>query len=335
MEKISIIVPVYNAENTLGRCIDSVLEQTSRDYELVLVDDGSTDSSGVICDEYAAAHPTVYVYHIANQGVSHARNYGVSKSTGKYVTFVDADDFLAENALEILSRGKGKLTYFSIGKYCLDTNCFEKPITHIRTQDVVLADRNSAISIEEMDLLAIGYPYGKLFDMAILRKYNIKFDERIKNHEDHIFCFDYLLHVDEIHTEVETGYFWTYRMQSTSLSHLTPPYINLLIASDAFIERYRKLWNKLPYLSSNYKKRMTGEYGVGTRRAAIYSLYHNKENKDIRKTFFKEQTGIFFSLLCQYGYHTTCLRHKLVYIFVAIPIVPIFVKDFILRKLYE
>lgn len=335
MDKISIVVPVYNAEQRLECCVDSILQQTYDNYELILVDDGSTDSSVKICDAYASSYSFVHVYHIQNQGVSHARNYGIEKSTGRYITFVDADDFLTKNALEILLRGNGKLTYFSIGQYCLDSSKIEKTITKLYTKDIVLSKEKSSSDIENMDLLAVGYPYGKLFDLNIIRQYHLHFDERIKNHEDHIFCFDYLLCIDEVHVEKDVGYYWTYKYSSNSLSHITPPYLNMLIASDAFVDRYKKLWKKLPYLSQGYKNRMTAEYGIGTRRAAVYSLYHNKESKGVRRQFFKEQTKIYSSLLSEYGYHTHVSKHKFIYAFVASYIVPFCVKDYILKKLYE
>lgn len=91
---VSIIVPVYNAEKYLSRCIDSILAQCFTDFELLLIDDGSKDGSGKICDEYAEKDKRVKVFHKVNGGVSSARNLGLDKSEGKYITFVDADDYL-------------------------------------------------------------------------------------------------------------------------------------------------------------------------------------------------------------------------------------------------
>jgi len=105
--EISIIIPVYNSEKYLKECIDSILSQTFLDFELVLVNDGSTDSSGKICDEYALKDSRVRVFHKENGGVSAARNTGIKAAKGKYVTFVDADDkvkpsFLMDfNSLEL------------------------------------------------------------------------------------------------------------------------------------------------------------------------------------------------------------------------------------------
>ena len=100
---ISVIVPVYNTEQYLHRCIGSVLAQTYQDFELLLIDDGSKDSSGVICDEYAAKDARVRVFHKENGGVSDTRNYGMDLAQGKYLMFLDADDFwLQDDVLEVL-----------------------------------------------------------------------------------------------------------------------------------------------------------------------------------------------------------------------------------------
>ena len=98
--KISVIVPVYNTEKFLQRCIDSVLAQTYQDFELLLIDDGSKDSSDTICDEYAAQDTRVKVFHKENGGVSSARNVGLDNARGEWITFVDSDDYIEENYLQ-------------------------------------------------------------------------------------------------------------------------------------------------------------------------------------------------------------------------------------------
>ncbi len=100
MTKISVIVPVYMVEKYLKRCVDSLLSQTVSDFELILIDDGSKDSSGIICDEYSAKDVRVKVIHQTNKGVSEARNTGLAAASGQYVTFVDADDYVEQDYLE-------------------------------------------------------------------------------------------------------------------------------------------------------------------------------------------------------------------------------------------
>ncbi len=99
--EISVTVPVYNIEKYLPRCLNSILDQTFKlDYEIICVDDGSTDNSGKILDEYAKKYPKIKVIHQENSGLSEARNTAMKHVTGKYTMFVDSDDFIAKNTLE-------------------------------------------------------------------------------------------------------------------------------------------------------------------------------------------------------------------------------------------
>ena len=129
MPKLSVIVPVYNTEKYLRECIDSILAQTFTDFELILVDDGSTDSSGAICDEYAAKDPRIQVIHQENGGATVARRSGVSCARGEYITFVDSDDWIskemyvvmmAQQPADIIICGIKRAT--NNGAY--DMNCF-------------------------------------------------------------------------------------------------------------------------------------------------------------------------------------------------------------------
>ena len=102
MVRISIIVPVYNVENKIHRCLDSILTQSFTDYELILIDDGSTDNSGKICDDYSAKNDKIIVIHQTNKGASAARNTGIKQAKGDYISFVDSDDYLHKDYLETL-----------------------------------------------------------------------------------------------------------------------------------------------------------------------------------------------------------------------------------------
>jgi len=97
--ELSIVIPIYNMEQTLGRCIESVLEQSFHDYEILLVDDGSMDNSSIICDEYSGRDSRIKVFHKNNGGLSSARNLGIVNAVGKYITFIDSDDKIAPDTL--------------------------------------------------------------------------------------------------------------------------------------------------------------------------------------------------------------------------------------------
>ena len=137
MPKISVIVPVYNTEKYLRRCVDSILAQTFKDFELLLINDGSTDGSGAICDEYAQKDSRVRVFHKENGGVSSARNLGLENAQGKWITYVDGDDWIEPTMYEELYKKaiednadvvysdlkmvfKDKEEYYSIAKHSWD-----------------------------------------------------------------------------------------------------------------------------------------------------------------------------------------------------------------------
>lgn len=101
MPLLSIIVPIYNARTYIEKCIESILRQNFRDYELILVDDGSIDGSGYICDTYAGLDSRIHVIHQLNKGVSSARNTGLEAATGQYVCFVDADDWIESDLFQV------------------------------------------------------------------------------------------------------------------------------------------------------------------------------------------------------------------------------------------
>ena len=102
-EKISVIVPIYNVEAYLERCVESILQQTYANFELILINDGSADSSGQICDYLASQYENIKVYHIENAGVSNARNMGIQLATGAWITFIDSDDFVTQDYLATLA----------------------------------------------------------------------------------------------------------------------------------------------------------------------------------------------------------------------------------------
>jgi len=114
-ELISIIVPVYNAEKYLAKCIENIISQTYSTFELILVDDGSKDGSGALCDSYAEKDNRIRAFHKNNEGVSVAREFGLAQSKGEYIAFIDADDYIAEDYLKVL--------YQDIIKYNADISC--------------------------------------------------------------------------------------------------------------------------------------------------------------------------------------------------------------------
>lgn len=182
-EMISVIVPVYNAEATLARCADSVLSQTYTNVELILVDDGSVDSSPAMCDEYAGRDNRVRVIRLQNGGPASARNAGIAAASGTYVAFADSDDFMLPNALEQLLdcmiKNSAELVQACTAKVYTDGSV----IPESDEQSVLVLNRCEAMSdyIRNPKPIVRFAVWGKLFRRDLIG--DCRFESR-KNHED-------------------------------------------------------------------------------------------------------------------------------------------------------
>lgn len=179
--KISVIVPVYNAEKYLYRCVDSILAQTFEDFELLLIDDGSKDRSGEICDEYAQKDERVKVWHKENGGVSSARNVGLENARGEWVTFSDSDDWLEPNAFAYYDEMTRRYSfdYLNCGYYLNDE-------PELFDEEGIFCVRDFLCK-NECDKLWYG-----LYSMSIVEKYKIRFNENITLAEDKLFNYQFL-----------------------------------------------------------------------------------------------------------------------------------------------
>lgn len=189
--KISIIVPVYKVENYLCRCVDSILAQTYTDFELLLINDGSPDNSGVICDEYAQKDNRVRVFRKENGGVSSARNLGLEKAQGEWIAFCDSDDYVTSNWLASFEIAINEKLDFAIqGRYHIDDRKKEPKNILSQTGDTIDSKRKLIIDITNQDVF--GYLGDKFFRKDIIDKYHISFDEKIALWEDGVFIAKYL-----------------------------------------------------------------------------------------------------------------------------------------------
>lgn len=190
---VSIIVPVYNSEATLHRCVNSILNQTFGDYELLLVDDGSLDASGRICDDYAAQDNRIRVFHKTNGGVSSARNYGLDNARGKWIAFCDSDDFVYTEWLDdfrVLENERYDLLCQGIR--------IENISGEIRDIGVDSKSNYSAGLISLIDKLneqgVFGYPVTKLFKRKLIENSgcSLRFNTNYDLMEDEDFICRYL-----------------------------------------------------------------------------------------------------------------------------------------------
>lgn len=186
MPKISVIVPVYKVEKYLHECVDSILAQTCSDFELILVDDGSPDSCGKICDEYAEKDPRVLVIHQENQGVSAARNTALDVAKGEFIAFVDSDDYVSKYYLEILMQAMQKdanITFCRHQRFedgAAPQAFDETRKIHYETLDSVSA----VLALHDGSRGFLVSPWGKLFRATTIG--HVRFPEG-RIHEDQVF----------------------------------------------------------------------------------------------------------------------------------------------------
>ena len=215
----SIIIPVYKAEKYLRRCVDSIIEQTRPDWELILVDDGSPDKSGALCDEYARKDDRIRVTHQKNGGASKARNAGLNEARGAYVSFVDADDWVADDYLDTCASNIEGYDLLFFGS----TDCYEngQKLTHAPKD----TQAKEGFEIEEAILYLksadkrfeyFGFTWNKTFRRDIIDRYAIRFQEGLSLREDELFTAEYCKHVHSLRVIPNALYF--YRILSTGLT---------------------------------------------------------------------------------------------------------------------
>lgn len=187
---ISVIIPAYNAVRTIRRCIQSVLDQTYTEWEMIIVDDGSKDDTLDICQSYDDSR--IRVLHKENGGVSSARNHGLKFAQGDYIAFIDSDDFIEADYLEHLSQG---LDYdIVISGFCYE-NTPESSSFHLKLANREAVGRELSKLINADQLC---YPWGRLFKRSIIEQNHIRFNEKMRFAEDNVFNWEYLCHINSL-----------------------------------------------------------------------------------------------------------------------------------------
>lgn len=188
---LSIVVPVYNAEKYLERCLNSIINP-NYNYEIILVDDGSQDNSGKICDEFAKQYPFIKVHHKTNGGVSSARNFGIDHAKGDYITFIDADDYVSKlYFLVVFDFIKNIYTdcfLFNLYREDLDGNFTANKLP---ISDGFYRDRARILSFSLSQYSFANASYTKIYKLKLIKENNLRFNENIKICEDNIFAVDY------------------------------------------------------------------------------------------------------------------------------------------------
>lgn len=215
--KISVIIPVYNVETYLQKCVDSILGQTYKDFELLLINDGSTDSSPMICDNYAKQDSRVKVFHKENEGVSRTRNFGLEKAEGDWVWFVDSDDYAEPDTLQRFVDVVSDHPDIDIYKFGFDMEGSNKNMTFQASEPVLLTSTSRMILELETNCYT-GFLWNTIFRRSVIG--NKKFNEDISYCEDHLFSFNAFSEARLLYIDQNIGYHYIVKDSGNNLSNI-------------------------------------------------------------------------------------------------------------------
>lgn len=199
--KISVIIPIYNSEQYVKRCVDSILEQTFSNFELLLINDGSTDKSGDICDALAKQDSRISVFHTANNGVSEARNHGLKHAKGEYITFIDSDDHVPKNYLQELYKGIYDADISVCDIYCIKNGV---ETTRFTCEKHTLNQREAIELLLSRKQINSG-PCGKLFKRNVI---GTTLFPKMKTYEDILFVLEVFNKATQINSTSNTEYIY-------------------------------------------------------------------------------------------------------------------------------
>lgn len=246
--KISIIVPVYNVEKYIKVCIESILNQSYINFELLLINDGSTDNSYDICKKYKELDSRIFIFDKKNEGVSATRNFGIEKATGEWICFVDSDDWLPNNYFEkIMEDTKlADITFWGAKFHYSDSST-----TEYNPKPVFIENKNEIEKIllylkeNSQNFEYLGYTWNKLFKASIIKNNFIRFVTNLKLREDEVFTLEYAQYANSI--RIKNDVYYNYRVINTGLTaSLKKNTEYILLASE--MERLIKNYNNNDFI---------------------------------------------------------------------------------------
>lgn len=291
---ISIIIPIYNTEKYLTSCIDSVLSQTYTNIEVILVNDGSKDSSGKICDIYKSQDTRIKVIHLENGGVSRARNIGINTCTGDYLCFIDADDTITSDYIDnfvnaIEEKIKIYIQEIRIIRQDGSVNLVVYKQTGTQRIDKIFSINN---------LCKHGYVACKMYNTSLIKDNKINFRQDIRFSEDLLFILECLLYTDKIKYIEKTGYNYFLREGNASSKKYS-------------LETEYKCWKTYFSLINELSQKYHINIIKNTNVAEIYSmlfarvrnaLYSQRIKTAVRIGIYNDLTKTEKEILCKYKY---------------------------------
>ena len=251
MKRISVIVPVHNAQNYLEKCLNSIIPQLSDQDEILLMNGWSTDSSTQICEEYSKKYNNIFTQYNENGGPSKTRNLGIEKAAGKYLLFIDSDDYLKENyVVKMLEDIENyELTVCSYSFVYEDLNKIQEQKYSNKLGNVIIP-KDDFIKLYHVQLLNL--VWNKIYRADIIKKNNIRFDEKITKGEDLLFNLDYIAHINtEIKIINESLYYYVTKPTGLNRSFREP-------IKDR-MERTSLVYNKMKNITTKHNNEIIAE----------------------------------------------------------------------------
>lgn len=274
-ETISIIVPVYNVEDYLDRCVESIINQTYKNIEIFLIDDGSTDSSGKKCDKWSKLDERIKVYHKKNGGLSDTRNYGINKSTGKYLTFIDSDDYIDQEYIEYLYSLIKRDNYdISIAQQTIVTKNDKKEST-LEVKEITYEKMDAIKHLLLEDSFTVS-ACAKMYKRELFD--NIRFPKG-KLYEDNGTMYKIFDNIEKVICSTRPIYYYVIRNSSITTQKFTQKKLDIISLTDE-MEKFLKKYSELSDIV--FKRKVKVRLTI-LRQLAINDLSNTVFYKDIKK----------------------------------------------------
>lgn len=292
---ISIIIPVYNTEKYVNRCLDSIINQTYKNIDVIIVDDGSTDNAGKMCDKYAIIDSRIRVFHMVNRGVSAARNFGIENARGKYLTFIDSDDYVDKNfILSMYNELINSNADISICGYAQEHNGEFCP--HY-SKDIVEKLNNQEMIVQMLMQIKYSYsPWDKLFVTSIVKEE--RFPEDISNNEDLFFVYNVMKKCSTAVFNSRPLYFYCENFESAARVKFSKKNESMLDIQDYILEDISSLYPDIYKIARiEYVKNLLFCLSL-----VIKAQYDDKKFINRIKNALKEHKSVFLDSDVAMGY---------------------------------
>lgn len=281
---ISVIVPVYNVEEYLNKCVDSIINQTYKNIEILLIDDGSTDTSGAICDDYSQRYDNVKTYHKKNGGLSSARNFGIERASGEYLGFVDSDDYIHKEMYErlysLIKENDADLSE------CLLTNVYNgKNLINNEKERVLVVNSETAIDLALKAEIANVVAVDKLYRRSLFD--NVRYPVG-KTIEDGFVIVDILSQCDRIVITTEQMYYYVHRKGSITTDAFSTKSLD---AIEAYEKNYNIIKNKYPAILDSAILRLCWAHFYVLDKIIYDNSEEHKETKKNVIRFLRKNCG--------------------------------------------